>query len=556
MDTPDAFTTPLGPPELADLGAWAGRGRRVIEPVSGNRYVLLELGSAATDGKGWAGIVHRLEPVDSPYLAVPRAIIDQPSRSSLLYEELPERSFADDVGRLGGAVQSAVLTMVADVAEGLAVLHDHGATLRRMSLRDLLRAAEEVDETPGRWQILVSPDSGIRAMSPGDEEREAHGDLVMLAAAAATVLTGRRPAPGRDRAPLATVCPALPAEALDALDDLLEDLGGAGMGGAGMDRSAREKRFGGAGREAVVAYGDSARRLAEAIGQSLSDAADAGGETEDDMNDEQDGEPEEAADGEVEDGDTLICSQDRDSTQRVLELLRGGGTASSEPAERRSSRTRMSSFTDRGWDGDDEPAGAGAWPGRYRSSVGRYLLSWRMSWRIWGAGVLVVVVLAGAVMLLMPRDQGAAEAGGVATPPAAGNSSPTSSEAVDAGTGVRAPDAEVLADLIAVRAAAFRDRDPGRLEEVYVPGASDLAEDQATLAGLSADPGTAMHAFSGLEMAIDGEPAVEFDGAGSAVARMTVTATGIEGGQEGSQEVEMSLDYTPDGWRIKDVEPR
>lgn len=258
MDTPHPFTSAPALQDLGHHGHWVGRGRRMVDTASGARCVLLPLPGPAEGVRVWEAVVGDLGQVNSTVLAVPSAVIQDGDAAWLVHADLPSRSYADDLAALGGGAQSRVLSVMHDAALAMAELHDAGYALRRLSLRDVLATDRSEETTDGaeaftHWCLALTPDSGLRPLRKENFEEDVRGDLIMLAVAAATVLTGRRPTAGRVRTPLTTTCPSLPVAALQALEDLLDDL----------DRPCRIDRSEPAGMAADhVAAGDFARRLA------------------------------------------------------------------------------------------------------------------------------------------------------------------------------------------------------------------------------------------------------------------------------------------------------
>lgn len=673
MDTPQPFNHPAGLAELSDLGTWSGRGRRMIEPVSGDRYVLLPVPGGAASVEGWSRVIDALaDLVESPTpdgaLALPLAVIEEDENAWLVYSELPDRSFARDIGQQGGGVQTQVLDMVADLAEALGDLHDRGLVLRRMSLRDVLYGAcsTNTSDTRGlvgsdeRWQLLVSPDSGIRAMRGGRESQEVRGDLIMLGTAAATVLTGRRPVAGRPRAALRSTCPSLPVAALDLLDSLVD--GAAPRGSPEGDRpkgdtartGAERRRMSQEGLGRVTeheALGDRAREVARILHGELEPYRSTGeaavpevagsgpgvvrGPDSEDLDRTEVLEPV-LPRGTVQGADAMSSADDErglafaaarsshggevpmadhvdrgdeDGSERILALLnsrehdlesdghfRGLQEHPSDPAVRPQLETEVPDHDYR-----DIP-GARPWQRavpphehpvhrwgrrRRRTADGESKRPpiQRSTWVLAGAAALTVVAVVVSVAALLPQ-RGQPPSEDSAAQAQAGTES-ESSGGSSAGPGATTPPtgdprttaAEALPELIAARGVALRTRDDELLRDVYVPEAQELTEDQTTLADLITDPNTGRHAFSGLEMTVQGEPIVVASSQNEATLHTTVTATGISGESPEtpgpnetpaeaetapnspeqsvqSQDIEVSMLLTARGWRITGVEPR
>ena len=235
MDEIDARTGPGADPFralLRDDGAWAaGRGRRLRHAQSGEVFVRIAL-PAGADPERWEELVEALACVHSPELIVPRAVIDD--GAALLYAETAERtgeSFAETLEAGAADDQLGTLGMAADIAAALRDLHAAGAVLGRLRLQDVLRADDG-------WVLLVGPESAARVAAGAQLEEQGAADVVLLASAAITVLTGRRPSEHRARAPLRATHPLLPVVAADALDGVLDRARDPAADGSAM--SARE----------------------------------------------------------------------------------------------------------------------------------------------------------------------------------------------------------------------------------------------------------------------------------------------------------------------------
>lgn len=560
MSAPESFLPAHGPDGFADLGPWAGRGRRIQDPDNGGTRVAIPAPYCPAPGQepdavagedaaraAWERLVERSRAVRSDRVALPQAVVQETDRTWLLYDVVPERSFAQDVARLGGAVQGEVLGMVADVAEAIGELHDHGLTLRRMSLRDVL-------DTGQGWQVLVSPDSGIRTMAPGREVRDAQGDLAMLAAAAATVLTGRRPSPERSRARLSVTCPALPQQALDVLDDLLDDVPGARA--RHEHRNASAHRVGevqgpvvgdrATGEQALGdrALGDWAREIADVIRGTLA------GDPAEDLGRVPAVEP---ADADTETLPRTAAQGPRDSTDDVLDLLRSGrvsatrGQSGVRPAQRVRAAHRPWDSAELMVDEDNVPP----------PQTPRYARSRRPRAAVLAVVVVVALVVVGALVFRTRGGLTGPEAGTETGTAVVADAAPEGSSPVSPSTtSASGSAAEALPELVAARGEALRSADADLLGGIYTDGAEDLAADRSTVDGLQINPDTGEHAFSSLAMAVEGEPSVASETEDTATVDATVTAEGLGPGQADSQDVSVDMVRTGQGWRIQDVQPR
>ncbi|MDO5619387.1 hypothetical protein [Kocuria sp.] len=581
MNTWQPFTPPASIHDYGDRGPWAQRGRRVTEPVSGSTHVLLPLpagGGAITE---WNDVVATLAAADDACLAPPRAVVDDDESAWLLYDDLPQRSFAALIGQEGGAVQAQVLPVMAQALRAVGVLHDHGLTLRRLSLRDVISH----DGTPEQWRLLLSPDSGVRRFTPGAQDQEVQGDLIMVAAAAATVLTGRRPVAGRVRAPLRSVCPTLPGEALDALDELLDHLPASGQAvtvpnGVGANPP-----------------GEQARHLAETLegrGQVQPNDGDFPGQEEADTESlelmDSEGLTQPQSQSQVQSSAQVQAQRDDDagsgSAQRVLAVLRGEAHESEahEAGWDRGQRRSADGQADARGHGSrlNQTGSEAARGGRRHAGAESTALTGRAAGgRPWGAtewedtaarrrpglvlvlaAALVVSGGATAVWTLWPesrtdadlqvaqnqQDGGVTESSAgetnVAAPPA-GTSSPDSNS----------PEA-ALGELIAARVQAFRDDDPEALSAIYTQGSPALEADRRTLETVEADPAQGDHAFSELTMQLQDTPQVVESTDTQARLMATVSAAGVAEGQPAEQRAEFTLVLTDQGWRLETVQPR
>lgn len=197
-------------------GPWApAGGQRLTHLQTGESFGRLALADAH-DASDWAELVDALADLDSERLVLPRAVIDD--GTAVLYsgpDDLGE-SFASLLEASGMVEQDETVRMAADLALALRQLHSSGAVLGRLRLQDVLRSGD------GGWALLVSPSSGAHTAAGAELARLSRADVVLLASAAVTVLTGRRPSAARTRAPLRSTHPLLDPEAADALDLVLD----------------------------------------------------------------------------------------------------------------------------------------------------------------------------------------------------------------------------------------------------------------------------------------------------------------------------------------------
>ena len=197
-------------------GPWAPTGgQRLTHQQTGESFGRLAL-AEAHDASDWAELVDALADLDSERLVLPRAVIDD--GTAVLYsgpDDLGE-SFASLLEASGMVEQDETVRMAADLALALRQLHSSGAVLGRLRLQDVLRSGD------GGWALLVSPSSGAHTAAGAELARLSRADVVLLASAAVTVLTGRRPSAARTRAPLRSTHPLLDPEAADALDLVLD----------------------------------------------------------------------------------------------------------------------------------------------------------------------------------------------------------------------------------------------------------------------------------------------------------------------------------------------
>lgn len=196
-------------------GAW--------EPVGGLRLAHVQTGEAfgrlslppGEDSGAWLNLVEALADLDSARLVPPRAVID--GGAGLLYAQ-PEAvggSFAHLLEEQGSADQTETMRMAADLCAALADLHSCGVVLGRLSLQDVVCGPD------GGWMLLISPASGARVAGQQELTPLSRADLVLLATAVVTVLTGRRPSAHRRRPSLLSTHPQLDPAAAEALERLL-----------------------------------------------------------------------------------------------------------------------------------------------------------------------------------------------------------------------------------------------------------------------------------------------------------------------------------------------
>lgn len=581
-------------PELVDAGAWSeGRGRIVRQVQTDEQFVLLPLPQADRDPGVWDETIERLADVDSPVLLPPRARVAR--GAGLLFEPLPEVSFAQHLRDGGASDQVETLVMVADLARALEVLHGAGIVLRRLSYQEILR-------TDDGWALLLGSGADPAIPGPGQRRRLQHADVVLLCAAAATVLTGRRPVPGRARPPLSVTNPALPASAAAVLDAVLD-----------------------AALDPALDHGDATER-ADPAG-----ATDRGALTAGELAGILHGVLEEPEEPEVPAGTAVT---DDDPTDELAPLERvpgatpssaadGAAVAGLSPAQQRLAGLAQRIATRRAAGDDDQrarprprsaplPMARHSRPGaraRTRGGRPRAVLAGAAA-LVLGAGLVATWALSGPRPEVAPLVQGASpgaedpEAPGEPHPvetgsPTAASETPEQIEpernggaqderAAGGAAGSSTEATETLPDLVRVRGEALRSRDTELLATVYVPGASDLQDDQATVAALADGAAFADLSMEIVELSVlpplAGErPAEEGPGRQPTPVATGADSTGEKEGAEGaesvriagtvkasgtglsgggaeyattSQEVIVELERSPDrGWLIVDVTP-
>ena len=197
-------------------GPWTpAGGQRLTHRQTGESFGRLALADAQ-EAPRWIELAEALADLDSERLVLPRAVIDD--GAAVLYSEPDElgESFASLLEASGTVEQDETMSLAADLAVALRQLHSFGAVLGRLRLQDVLRAAD------GGWALLLSPASGAHAAAGPELAQSSRADVVLLASAALTVLTGRRPSAARTRPPLRSTHPLLDPTAADALDLVLE----------------------------------------------------------------------------------------------------------------------------------------------------------------------------------------------------------------------------------------------------------------------------------------------------------------------------------------------
>lgn len=569
MDTSGPFTPASGLAQFGDRGPWAQRGRWVTEPVTGENFVLLPLPRESTSEQKWSELAQRLATVGGP-LQPPRAVINDDDALWLLFEDQPQQTLAGAIAQLGGAVQEQVLPALAQALRAIGLLHDHGLTLRRLSLRDLV-SGRPGDTVP--WTLLLTPDSGVRVFGAGAEAQEIRGDLIMVAAAAATVLTGRRPSPGRVRTPLRTICPTLPHIALDALDELLDESDTVEPGtpgfGAARNWPGSEPR------------GAAARALADQLEMEVPgrprstaplpvDATEASNEDTEAIAPVTDARPHILVDDdELDPGSS--------SAARVLSALghdpRAVVNGSVPQGHGRAAQGRGAG---RPW---DTTANVSSPPARGKPllalAVAAVLLMGGGTAAFWAVehqgapettvaatGELTGGQASASVQGATPSAPGAPvqTPGAPVQTPGAPAQAPTGSAPSSHSPQTTAQHSEVeqaVADLVAGRALALRQDDPAALDAVYTPQSPALEADRQTLDQLEPDPTTGRHAFSDLSMEVKSD-SIQVVESSLTSARVTtvVDAQGLPPGQVMTQDIEATLVKDQDGWRLNTVKPR
>lgn len=530
-------------PELVDDGAWGeGRGRSVRQALTGERFVMLPLSGAQGDLEVWEETVERLAEVSSPVLLPPRAVVA--GGTGLLFEPLPDMSFARHLHEGGAADQAETLLMVADLARALEEMHRVGIMLRRLSYQEVLR-------TDDGWALLLGPAADPAIPQPQQRPRLRRADVVLLCAAAATVLTGRRPVPGRARPPLSATNPTLPAAASAVLDAVLD----AALDSAGSPGGAE------------VTAGELARILHAAL-EVLPDEVP----------------PDEVPNG-VPDGEQ--DHEDREGDAAAAEMggarveVHGAGAEVAAAGHRRLEGLAQRIAERRAAQDEDGREHSGQEHPRVRPGDRRVAPSKRPGTR---PGVPPQVpggrpraVLTGAAALVLGAGLLCSWLAFSGPRPEPAQVEPAQDQAAQDGPvpegpsgegqeGSRIEAAEALPELVRVRGEALRSRDADLLASVYIEGAPDLREDRATVAALAEDA-----AFADLSMEVVGisvlpgsgrEQAAEGDDDRARLeGTVRATGTGLRGGGAGyattSQDVIVELERAADGqWRMADVTAR
>lgn len=590
-------------------GPWTSTGgQRLTHRQTGEAFGRLAL-SDPQEAPRWNALVEALAGLETARLVIPRAVIDDDS--AVLYsapDDLGE-SFASRLEDPGTLEQEETVHMAADLAAALRALHARGAVLGRLRLQDVLRAAD------GGWALVISPASGAHAAEGLELEERSRADVVLLASAAVTVLTGRRPSASRSRPPLRSTHPLLAPQAAEALDLVLERAGRA----QGPDRDGGRECAGpgmltAAQLEALLHQEGPSAAACESAETAWvhSDAADGGPtgaapaiksaslsarawELEaDETPADRDGPDAEAEaspldsrgrhdplqllhlrDTAVEEHRTARrdARSARPRTRRVGASTRSSGSMSaSAPASLRRPRRVLAAAAAivltaglvAGWQrlsGPDDQSTSAA--GDAEQVPG-------------GAGAQGLASADGAVTAEEPTadDAAAADAGESSSSEAPlmptsepmPASSPGSSSAAAAVSAQHSPE-YASAALIAQRGEALRRGDRNQLESVYLPAAPDLADDLQTLEQAQAEG-----AFTDLQMVLvdivplavgtTADGTMTGDERRTATVRGTVEATGTDLDPAGDgeatlrQEVSIELVVGQDGaWRLMDVTP-
>lgn len=593
---------PRDPDPFRDLlrrdGPWAPAGGvRLTHRQTGEAFGLLAVADPE-EAPRWSELVEALAGVETERLVVPRAVIDD--GTAVLYSDPDElgESFASLLEDPGALEQAETMRMSADLAAALQELHSCGAVLGRLRLQDVLRTVD------GGWALLLSPASGAHAAEGPELEERSRADVVLLASAAVTVLTGRRPSAARSRPPLRSTHPLLDPGAADALDLVLEragqqegvDRGGAGQRhGPGMltaselaqllqpeSESMEGSASVGAGSESTAATGpgavveDVAREGCAVRAQEPEPGAFGPLSADDDVAFQHDEEPVQSARllalRTVSPGESQLPQRSARSLR--ASALKGSGRARSGEGHARSSAA-----------GPEDPrrprrvlAGAAAIVLAASALTGWQILSGTdddspsavgSSGQSAGAADAQEAVTGEE----SATEQAAAEPAASATEAAAGSSTATQAAAGDQppaeGDAVSAQLSPEYASaaLIAQRADALRTGDRDLLASVYAPEAADLADDLETL-----EQARSEGAFTDLQMALadavplasgsTGEGAEPGGGQRTASVTGTVEAsgTGLDPARDGAttlrQDVAIELVAERGAWRILDVTPR
>lgn len=507
MDTSPLARTPSEFNYYGDRGSWAARGRRITDPANGRTYVALSLPIQQDVSQLWQQLIQDFDRLDSNNLYLPQTLIHEGGRPAwVLYDDLPHRTFSTVVNSLGGGVQEEVLPVVACLMNALAEIHDRGYTLRRLALRDVV----ENSVSKHQWSLMLTPDSGIRPFQTGREAEEVQGDLIMVALIGATLLTGRRPSPGRIRSSLSSVCPTLPAQALDALDALLEKYDH-------PDNTATE-----------------IAQLCE--GHSWAEAARAWARDVDIKNDDSSiPEPEENT------SHTTPQSPERtlESSHDLLRKLSATRGQAPGPSDRLpdAPSSQTSHVLTRVWSGQRQ---------NKRDTFPRK--SARRSITVAALTALAVFGVAGATAWNVGMQDQHHEDQQHVVSKTTGSPQATPYE-TDTAT-------EHLKKLVTDRATALRNKNPEALKRVYTPESPQLEADLKTLESLTTDPKTGKHAFSDLTMTLAGPIEMISASENRIEVHATVKAQGIPPEQKSEQKISAILIKDTSGWRLRTVSVR
>ncbi|MEX5301570.1 protein kinase [Kocuria sabuli] len=188
----------------------------VREARSGEPFVLRPHTGTADPQRAASASALRALAVDlagreDPHLVAVRGLLGPAADPVGLVEEfLPGGSLADRLAEHGRLAPDEVAAVLRDAAAGLAVLHGLGRCHGRLTARQVLfRGAG-----PGAGLPPAAVRPGTAAGSPADDVRA-------LGAVGWAALTGRAPAVGDHRVPLARLCPEAPPGLLRAVETAL-----------------------------------------------------------------------------------------------------------------------------------------------------------------------------------------------------------------------------------------------------------------------------------------------------------------------------------------------
>ncbi|MUN64144.1 protein kinase [Kocuria sediminis] len=175
---------------------------------------------------------------EEPHLVAVRGLLGPAAEPVGLVEEfLPGGSLADRLAERGPLAPDEAAAVLRDAAAGLAALHGLGRCHGGLTARQILfrragsRSWAGTEDGAGDG-TGVGPESGagggsggpaLAAVRPGTGDGSPPEDVRALGVVGWTVLTGRAPAAGRHRAPLARLRPDVPARLCRAVESALAE---------------------------------------------------------------------------------------------------------------------------------------------------------------------------------------------------------------------------------------------------------------------------------------------------------------------------------------------